>query len=41
MGASDLEIDGDVIFAGYGINASKYKYNDLDSLDMAGKILLI
>ena len=41
MGAADFDIDGDVVFAGYGINAAKYKYNDLDSLDMAGKIILI
>jgi len=41
MGASDFEIEGDVVFAGYGINAAKYKYNDLDSLQTAGKILLI
>jgi hypothetical protein len=41
MGATDIELEGEVVFAGYGINATKYKYNDLDSLDMAGKILLI
>jgi hypothetical protein len=40
-GADDFEIEGDVLFAGYGINAAKYKYNDLDSLSMAGKIVLI
>jgi hypothetical protein len=40
-GADDFEIEGDVLFAGYGINAAKYKYNDLDSLSMAGKIILI
>lgn len=41
MGPADFEIEGDVVFAGYGINAAKFKYNDLDSLDMAGKIILI
>ena len=40
-GAADLEVEGDVVFAGYGINAAKFKYNDLDSLDMTGKIVLI
>jgi hypothetical protein len=40
-GAGDFELEGDVAFAGYGINAAKFKYNDLDSLDIAGKILLI
>jgi hypothetical protein len=41
MGAGDFELEGDVVFAGYGINAAKYKYNDFDSLETAGKILLI
>jgi hypothetical protein len=41
MGAADFELEGEVVFAGYGINASKFKYNDLDSLDIAGKIILI
>jgi hypothetical protein len=41
MGAGDFDIEGNVVFAGYGINAAKYKYNDLDSLETAGKILLI
>jgi hypothetical protein len=41
MGASDFELEGDVVFAGYGINAAKYKYNDFDSLETNGKILLV
>jgi hypothetical protein len=41
MGAADFELEGDVVFAGYGINSAKYKYNDFDSLETAGKILLI
>ena len=41
MGASDFEIEGDVVFAGYGIRADKYGYNDFDTLKLAGKILLV
>ena len=41
MGASNFELEGEVVFAGYGIKAEKYNYNDLDTLTLAGKILLI
>jgi hypothetical protein len=40
-GPSDLTIDGEVVFAGYGIKADKYKYNDFDNLKTEGKILLV
>ena len=40
-GPSDLIIDGEVVFAGYGIKADKYKYNDFESLQTEGKILLV
>jgi hypothetical protein len=40
-GVNDLQIEGDVVFAGYGINAAKYKYNDFDSIKPEGKIVLI
>ena len=39
-GASDFEIEGEVVFAGYGIKADKYKYNDLENISPEGKILL-
>jgi hypothetical protein len=41
MGPADLKIDGDVVFAGYGIKSDKYHYNDFDSLQTEGKILLV
>ena len=41
MGASDFQLEGDVVFAGYGIKADKYNYNDIDTLKLAGKIVLI
>ena len=40
-GPSDFVLEGEVIFAGYGIKADKYKYNDLDGLDTEGKIILV
>jgi Zn-dependent M28 family amino/carboxypeptidase len=40
-GPSDFVLEGEVVFAGYGIKADKYKYNDLDSLKTEGKILLV
>jgi Zn-dependent M28 family amino/carboxypeptidase len=39
-GPSDLIIDGEVVFAGYGIKADKYNYNDFGNLQTEGKILL-
>lgn len=40
-GASDFEIEGEVIFAGYGIKADSYKYDDLSGINPEGKILLV
>jgi len=33
--------DADVIFAGYGIEAPEYEWNDYKNIDMKGKVLLI
>jgi len=40
-GPSDFIIDGEVVFAGYGIKADKYSYNDFDNLNTEGKIILV
>lgn len=40
-GASDFDIEGEVIFAGYGIKADSYDYNDLEGINPEGKILLV
>jgi hypothetical protein len=40
-GASDFSIEGEVIFAGYGIKADKYNYNDLENITPEGRILLL
>jgi hypothetical protein len=41
IGPSDLVLEGEVVFAGYGIKSDKYKYNDFDSLNTEGKILIV
>jgi hypothetical protein len=41
QGPADFKIEGEVVFAGYGIKSEKYKYNDLENIDVAGKILLV
>jgi len=40
-GPTDFTLEGEVVFAGYGIKADKYKYNDFDNLKTEGKILLV
>jgi hypothetical protein len=40
-GPSDFVLEGEVVFAGYGIKNDKYKYNDLFNIKTEGKILLI
>ncbi len=40
-GPSDFILEGEVLFAGYGIRVDKYNYNDFDSLKTEGKILLV
>lgn len=41
MGASDFELEGEVVFAGYGLKLDSYKYDDFDTLNLAGKIVLV
>jgi len=41
MEPTDLRLEGEVAFAGYGIKEDKYKYNDFDNLKTEGKILLV
>ena len=41
MGPADMTIEGDIVFAGYGIKSTKYHYNDLDSIQLEGKIVLV
>lgn len=40
-GASDFTLEGEVVFAGYGIRSDKYNYNDFDGLNTEGKIILV
>lgn len=41
QGPSDFVLEGEVVFAGYGIKSDKYKYNDLENVSAEGKILLV
>src|SRR5271168_245175 len=40
-GAPVTDLDAPIVFLGYGINAPGYEWNDYDSLDVKGKILLV
>lgn len=40
-GPSDFTIDGEVLFAGYGLRQDKYGYNDLANIQAQGKIVII
>lgn len=39
QGPADLDVDGDVVFAGYGIRTADF--NELEGLDLKGKIVLV
>jgi len=41
VGASDFVLEGEVVFAGYGIKSEKNNYNDLENITTEGKILLL
>jgi len=38
---ADAEVSGNIIFAGYGITAPEYNYDDYKDLDVKGKIVLV
>ena len=40
-GPVDFTVDGDVVFAGYGLKQDKYGYNDFENIQAEGKILLV
>ena len=40
-GPTDFTLEGEVLFAGYGIKADKYHYNDFGNIQPEGRILLI
>lgn len=38
---NEIEIEGEIVFAGYGIYEPDMNYNDFDGLDITGKVVLI
>jgi Zn-dependent M28 family amino/carboxypeptidase len=40
-GAPTVDIDAPIVFAGYGIDAPEYQWNDYAGVDVKGKILLV
>ncbi|MFQ5772297.1 MAG: M28 family peptidase, partial [bacterium] len=38
---ANKEIKGELVFAGYGITASEYDYDDYQNLDVQGKVVLV
>jgi len=40
-GPSNVSLDGEVVFAGYGIKSDAHNYNDFNDIETEGKILLI
>lgn len=39
QGPAEIDLEGEVVFAGYGIKTDKY--NDLEGIDLKGKILIV
>jgi len=40
-GSPSVDLDAPIVFAGYGINAPEYQWNDYQGVDVKGKILLV
>jgi Zn-dependent M28 family amino/carboxypeptidase len=40
-GEESADIDAQIVFAGYGIDAPEYKWNDYAGIDVKGKVLLV
>lgn len=40
-GPADFSLDGEVVFAGYGLKQDKYGYNDFADIKTPGKILMV
>jgi len=41
QGSADVSVDGPVVFAGYGISAPEYQYDDFAGVNVAGKIVMV
>lgn len=38
---ADFDLNSDIVFAGYGINAEEHNYNDFAGVDVEGKIVVV
>jgi hypothetical protein len=41
QGGVDVDVNAQLVFAGYGIDAPEYGYNDYAGLDVAGKVVMV
>jgi Peptidase family M28/PA domain len=41
QGGVDVDVNAPLVFAGYGIDAPEYGYNDYAGLDVAGKVVMV
>jgi hypothetical protein len=41
QGNVDVTVDAPLVFAGYGISAPEYQYNDFAGIDVAGKVVMV
>jgi hypothetical protein len=41
QGGTDVDVTAPLVFAGYGIDAPEYGYNDYAEIDVAGKVVII
>jgi hypothetical protein len=41
QGSSDVSVDAPLVFAGYGISAPEYQYDDFAGVNVAGKVVMV
>ena len=41
QGNADVAVDAPLVFAGYGISAPEYQYDDFDGVNVAGKVVMV
>ena len=41
QGSADVSVDAPLVFAGYGISAPEYQYDDFAGVNVAGKVVMV